>query len=76
MKMRPSVGCTRPAIIRRVVVLPQPDGSDQDSEFAVGDLVVEGLDGGRIAVLLRDALKRDARHVCHPLDCVLGGVIP
>src|SRR5688500_16632356 len=26
MRIRPSVGCTNPAIMRRVVVLPQPEG--------------------------------------------------
>jgi hypothetical protein len=31
------VGSMKPATMRKVVVLPQPDGSQQHQEFAVGD---------------------------------------
>jgi len=36
----PAVGCSKPAIIRRVVVLPQPDGprNDTNSPFAADRL--------------------------------------
>ena len=58
-----SVGSSRPAIIRRTVDLPQPDGPEQDEELAVVDLEVEVVDGGDVAEALGDRLEADP---CHP----------
>ena len=35
MVMWPPVGCTKPAIILRVVVLPQPDGPNSTEKLAI-----------------------------------------
>ena len=35
--MRPEVGISSPAIMRKVVVLPQPDGPSRTKKLAVGD---------------------------------------
>ena len=37
IRMRPPDGSMSRLIMRRVVVLPQPDGPDQHAELAVGD---------------------------------------
>ncbi len=50
----PVVGSSRPATIRRVVVLPQPDGPEQREERALGDGEVEVVDGGERAEALGD----------------------
>ncbi len=41
----PSVISSRPAIIRRVVDLPQPEGAYQHDELLIGDLKTKVLDG-------------------------------
>ena len=44
MRISPSSGSSKPASIRSVVVLPQPDGPRSDEELAGMDLDVEGVD--------------------------------
>ena len=41
----PELGVSRPATIRSVVVLPQPDGPEQGEERAAGHVEVELADG-------------------------------
>ena len=43
--MRPLVGSSKPPIMRRVVVLPQPDGPEQREELAVVDVEADVVDG-------------------------------
>ena len=63
--MRPEVGASKPPIIRRVVVLPQPDGPEQAEELAVTDLEVDVVDGDGVAERLDHVheLDVDGRHV-------------
>ena len=55
----PDVGSLKPAIIRSVVVLPQPDGPEQREELAARDVEVEVVDDGRAAEDLGQAAQRD-----------------
>ena len=57
--IRPEVGCSKPPIIRRVVVLPQPDGPEEAEELALHDLEVDVVDRERVAVRLRDLDEPD-----------------
>ncbi len=41
----PVVGRSKPAIIRRVVVLPQPDGAQQREELAARNVQVDVVHG-------------------------------
>ena len=61
-RMRPEVGSSSPAIIRSVVVLPQPDGPKHDEERAVIDREVHALDGGERSERLGNGFKPD---LCH-----------
>ena len=51
----PAVGCSKPAIIRSVVVLPQPDGPRNDTNSPRSAAEVEVLDGDDAAEPLLDA---------------------
>ena len=44
MTMSPRVRLSRPAIIRRSVDLPQPDGPDEDHELALAHVELHALD--------------------------------
>ena len=44
--MYPSSGCSKPASMRSVVVLPQPDGPSRDRNSPRSDLEVDVVDGG------------------------------
>ena len=57
----PDVGSLKPAIIRSVVVLPQPDGPEQREELAARDVEVEVVDDGRAAEDLGQAAQADDR---------------
>ena len=47
-------------IILIVVVLPQPDGTDQHADLAVGDLEAEVVHGDvTVGIALRDVLEPD-----------------
>ena len=51
-RIRPSVGCSKPAIIRSVVVLPQPDGPSIEKNSPLGIVEVDAVDGGHVAEAL------------------------
>ncbi len=57
----PSVGCSKPAIIRRVVVLPQPLGPSIVKNSPCGDVEVDVVDGGEVPEPLDDGPEGDAR---------------
>ena len=42
------VGRSKPAIIRRVVVLPQPDGPSSGEELAGADVEIDAVDRGEV----------------------------
>ena len=58
-RIRPSSGTSKPAIIRRVVVLPQPLGpsSEKNSPSRIDERHV--ANGGRLAEVLAHALQFD-----------------
>ena len=59
MRIDPSVGVSKPAIIRRVVVLPQPLGPEKAHELAALDREVEVLHDRLGAEALADAGQRE-----------------
>ena len=60
-RMRPSVGASNPAIIRSVVVLPQPDGPEHREELAAPDREVGVVHGDEVAEPLGDVIEHDHR---------------
>ena len=52
IRMRPAVGISRPAIMRRVVVLPQPDGPSSVTSVPGSMVKRHVVDGGDGAVAL------------------------
>ena len=73
IQISPSVISSRPAIMRSVVDLPQPDGPDQHDELVIGDLQVDALHRLHAAVVVLDDLA-DRR--LQPWSCrslVVGG---
>ena len=62
--MRPESGFSKPAIIRSVVVLPQPDAPEQREELARRDVEVDAVDGGHAVERLDQLMQPDgaARH--------------
>ena len=67
IRMRPEVMLSSPATMRKVVVLPQPDGADEDDELLVADVEVDVLDGVNLVVLLVQAAHYDLGHRAIPL---------
>ena len=64
----PSLGSSKPAIIRSVVVLPQPLGPSIEKNSPRGDLERHRVGGDRAAVALGQAPQLDHRpHRCHSL---------
>ena len=59
--MRPLVGCSKPAIIRSVVVLPQPDGPSIEKNSPLADGEVGLVYGDEAAEALGDVLEVDDR---------------
>ena len=57
---RPSVGSSKPAIIRSVVVLPEPDGPSIEKNSPSRDLEIDAGDRDHVAVALHDPLEADA----------------
>ncbi len=58
----PAVGSTSRLIIRRVVVLPQPDGPDQHADLPARHLEVQRVHRDRpVGVPLRHAVEHDHR---------------
>ena len=70
--MRPEVGNSSPAIMRSVVVLPQPDGPSRQKNSPLSTVKVELLDGDEVAEGLVQFLDLDFRHVrrLNPETCV------
>ena len=58
----PLVTSSRPAIMRREVVFPQPDGSDEDEELLVLDVEREVVHGDDVPELLPDVVESDGGH--------------
>ena len=52
----------KPAIMRSVVVLPQPGRPEQHDELALFDVEVDAGDGAEIAVRLGETGELQARH--------------
>ena len=70
--MRPDVGCSKPPIIRSVVVLPQPDGPEEAEELAVVDLEVDVVDGvPRRRYVLTTSTSRTSTSA--PVRCTCSG---
>ena len=62
IRMTPSVGSSRPAIIRSAVDLPQPDGPSRTRKLAVGDVEAEIGHRFDVAEALGDPIEVDVRH--------------
>src|SRR5262245_56527824 len=70
IEMSPELITSRPAIMRKVVVLQQPEGfssaaarrADKDHELPVTDLQIDVVDGVHAVVELVDALEYDLPH--------------
>ena len=60
-RIRPAVGSSKPAIIRSVVVLPEPGRAEHREELAVADVEVDAVDGDDVAVPLLDAPRGGPR---------------
>ncbi len=58
-RIPPSVGCSNPAIIRSVVVLPQPDGPSIEKNSPPGICEVDAVDGRHVAELLDEINQFD-----------------
>ena len=59
----PAVGCSKPAIIRNTVVLPEPDGPQDREQFTVCDGQVGALDRHDVAEHLAHTDQLDLRIV-------------
>ena len=62
MEMVPDVGSSKPAIMRRVVVLPQPLGPRNETNSPRADLQVEALDRHVAGELLAHRRQLQERH--------------
>ena len=62
--MRPEVGSSSPAIMRSVVVLPQPDGPSRQKNSPSPTVKLESLHGDEIAEGLVQILDPDLGHRC------------
>jgi hypothetical protein len=54
IRISPPVMSSRPAIMRSVVDLPQPDGPDQHHELVVGDVEIDAANSLDLVVALDD----------------------
>ena len=61
--MRPAVGFSKPAIIRSVVVLPQPDGPRNETNSPFSAARLKSIDGGDVAEHLLDAGQFQEGHL-------------
>ena len=57
----PSLGSSKPPIMRSVVVFPQPEGPSSAKKLPRGDLEREGVDRDDLVEALRDAVEADVR---------------
>lgn len=62
MVMRPSVGVSKPAIIRSVVVLPQPEGPKQSDEVTVFYYHIEVVNRNKFVKSFSNVFKFYFRH--------------
>ena len=62
ISMVPAVGSMKPAIMRRVVVLPQPEGPSSETNSPSLQLEVEAVDRRDVAEALLDAAQRELAH--------------
>ena len=58
----PPLGSTKPAIICRVVVLPQPEGPSSDTNSPFSTPKVRPIDGDVAAEALGEIVQREERH--------------
>ena len=58
-RIRPPVGSSKPPIIRRVVVLPQPDGPSSEKNSPARDLERDAVDGADAAEALLEVDEAD-----------------
>ena len=58
----PAVGCSKPAIIRSVVVLPQPDGPRNDTNSPFSAARLKSCDGDGLAEALLDVGQLEVAH--------------
>ena len=58
-RIRPLVGRSKPAIMRSVVVFPQPDGPSMREELARRHVEVDAVDGDDVVELLAQLLEPD-----------------
>ena len=76
----PSVGSSKPPIIRRLVVLPQPGRAEEREEAPARDLERDVVDRDDVVEALRHALeagrRRRARRSPLPLDAFLNRHLP
>ena len=61
MRISPAVGSSKPATMRSVVVLPQPEGPSSVRNSPERDLEVDGVDRRDLAEALRDSAELDVR---------------
>ena len=61
----PRPGISKPAIIRSVVVLPEPEGPSIVKNSPPRDVEVDGVDRGHVAEALDEPADPDVRHVAH-----------
>ncbi len=66
MKMRPLSGRSKPAIMRSVVVLPQPLGAEQGDDLALAHLEGDVVHRGDRAEAPGDVLKLEDGHGQRP----------
>ncbi len=63
IRISPSLGCSKPATIRSVVVLPQPLGPSRVKNSPEAELEAEVVDGDEVTEALAHAPKLDARYI-------------
>ena len=68
MRIAPAVGISKPATMRKVVVLPQPRRAEEGDELAALDGEVELLHHGLLAEALVHVVDLEKRHADFPFD--------
>ena len=61
-RIRPCVGRSKPAIIRRQVVLPEPDGPSMEKNSPSANVQVDAVDRREVAEPLHHAVHPDGAH--------------
>ena len=65
-RIRPEVGSSRPAIMRKVVVLPQPEGPSMTKNSPSSIVKVEPRTAMKLAERLAQIFEADLGHGAHP----------